>query len=434
MGPAPEAAPAQASPTGQAPAKPPRLRVGLVVNPVAGLGGPGAYKGSDGNWQDALAEGYKPTSPARAKRFVEACGPDLHWVAPPGLMGADYAPGCQVVLPGLKPELGKTTGDDTIRAAAAVRDAKVDLLCFVGGDGTAADIAKAVDAKQPCLGVPGGVKITSAVFAHDVEEAAWLVSHLRPGFETLLRDVTDLDEVAYRTGHVDIELKGNLRVPMSPAIQSGKVATSTDTPLEPLMEQVLQEWDGDALHFVGAGSVCQAVKDQFWGKPTLLGVDAIQGSRITANDLDDRQIAELAEKQLAAGGKVRIVLSTIGGQGMLLGRGTQMFRPELLKRIGWESLRVVAPPEKLLGLRALHVDTGDPEFDLTAPKHIRVTTGWNESRMMRLVHGPPKAEEPREAGAASSANGGNGGHGGHGASGHAGNGAARPLPRPDAPA
>ncbi|MEA3136643.1 MAG: hypothetical protein QOC71_924 [Thermoplasmata archaeon] len=413
MGPAPDAAPAPA------PTRPVRLRVGLVVNPVAGLGGPGAYKGSDGNWQDALAEGYTPTSPERAKRFVEECGPDLHWVAAPGLMGADYAPGCQVVLPELAPELGKTSGADTIRAAAAIRDAKVDLLCFLGGDGTAADVAKAVDGKQPCLGVPAGVKITSAVFAHDVEEAAWLVQNLRPGFETILRDVTDLDEVAYRTGHVDIELKGNLRVPMSPAIQSGKVATSTDTPLEPLIEQLLQEWDPDALHFVGAGSVCLAVKDQFWGKPTLLGVDAIQGSRITAIDLDDRQIADLTEKQLAAGGKVRIVLSTIGGQGMLLGRGTQMFRPEVLKKIGWESLRVVAPPEKLLGLRALHVDTGDPGFDATAPKHIRVTTGWNESRMMRLVHGPPKAEESREAGATAAAT--------------AGNGNGRPMLRPDWP-
>jgi predicted polyphosphate/ATP-dependent NAD kinase len=343
-----------------------------------------------------LAEGYTPPAPQRAKRFVVECGPDLQWVTVPGAMGGDYAPGAQLVLPAESFAVGKTSRDDTVRAAQAVRDAKVDLLCFLGGDGTAADVCKAVGDKQPCLGVPGGVKITSAVFAHDVEEAAWLVHNLLPGFETLLRDVTDLDEVAYRTGHVDIELKGNLRVPLSPAIQSGKVATSTETPLEPLMEQVLQEWDPDALSFVGAGSVCQAVKDQFWGKPTLLGVDAIQGSRITAMDLDDRQIADLVDKQLAAGGKVRIVLSTIGGQGMLLGRGTQMFTPAVLRKVGWESLRVVAPPEKLLGLRALHVDTGDPDFDLTAPKHIRVVTGWNETRLMRLVHGALKAEEPRD--------------------------------------
>jgi len=374
-----------------------RLRLGLLVNPVAGLGGPGGYKGSDGNWQDALAEGYKPGAPERARRFVAEVGPDIDWVTVPGDMGGKYAPaGSQLALAESVFELGKTTRDDTARAAQAIRDAKVDLLCFLGGDGTAADVARAVGDKQPCLGVPAGVKITSAVYAHDVEEAAWLVRNLRPGFETILRDVTDLDEVAYRTGHVDVELKGSLRVPLSPAVQAGKVATPTETPLEPLVEQVLQLWEPDALHLVGAGSVCHAVKDQFWGQETLLGVDAIQGNRITHSDLDDRQIAELVDAQLAKKGQVRITLSTIGGQGMLLGRGTQVFRPDVLKKVGWDALRVVAPPEKLAGLRGLHIDTGDPELDRTAPKHIRVITGYNEFRMMRLLHGHAQ-EPPKEA-------------------------------------
>jgi predicted polyphosphate/ATP-dependent NAD kinase len=378
----------------------PKLRVGLLVNPVAGLGGPGAYKGSDGNWKDALEHGYVPTAPERARQFVQRVGDAVEWVTVPGAMGGDWAPGAHLVLEGAPLQLGATTREDTVRAAQALREAKVDLLCFLGGDGTATDVARAVGDKQPCLGVPAGVKITSAVYTHDVAEAAWLVAHLRPGFETILRDVTDLDEVAYRTGHVDIELKGNLRVPLSPAVQDGKVATSTETPLEPLVEQVLQEWDADALTFVGAGSVCLAVKDQFWGKPTLLGVDAIQGSRITANDLDDRRIAELVEAQLAKGGKVRIVLSTIGGQGMLLGRGTQMLRPDVLRKVGWENLRVIAPPEKLLGLKGLHIDTGDADFDAAAPKHVRVVTGWNETRMVRLLsgaRGPPENGETATA-------------------------------------
>ncbi|HUR60811.1 MAG TPA: NAD(+)/NADH kinase [Candidatus Thermoplasmatota archaeon] len=372
----------------------PRLLVGLLVNPVAGLGGPGAYKGSDGNWKDALEHGYKPTAPERARQLLGRVKDAVDWVTVPGALGGDVAPTARLVLPDATFVLGATTRDDTIRAAQALRDAGVQLLCFLGGDGTATDIARAVGDKLPCLGVPAGVKITSAVYTHDVAEAAWLVAQLRPGFETILRDVTDLDEVAYRTGHVEIELKGNLRVPLSPALQEGKVATSTETPLEPLVEQVLQEWDADALVFVGAGSVCSAVKDQFWGKPTLLGVDAIQGNRITANDLDDRQISDLVDTQLQKGGKVRIVLSTIGGQGMLLGRGTQMLRPDVLRKVGWENLRIIAPPEKLLGLKGLHIDTGDPEFDAAAPKHVRVVTGWNETRMVRLLSGTRAPPEP----------------------------------------
>lgn len=375
----------------------PKLRIGLLVNPVAGLGGPGAYKGSDGNWKDALADGYEPTAIPRAKEFVARVGDLVEWVAAPGAMGQDAAPHAQLVLADATFVLGATTPEDTMRVAQALAASGIDLLCFLGGDGTATDVARAVGTTQVCLGIPGGVKITSAVYTHDVAEAAWLVAHLRKPFETILRDVTDLDEEAYRTGHVDVELKGSLRVPLSPAIQDGKIATATETPLEPIVEQLLQAWDPEALTFVGAGSVCEEVKRQFWGKRTLLGVDAIVGSRIVANDLDDRQILELAETQWAKGGKVRIVLSTIGGQGMLLGRGTQMFRPQLLKKVGWDNLLVVAPPEKLLGLKGLHIDTGDSELDASAPKHIRVTTGWNETRMMRVLAGARNPPENGEA-------------------------------------
>jgi predicted polyphosphate/ATP-dependent NAD kinase len=363
-----------------------RLRVGLLVNPVAGLGGPGAFKGSDLDWKAALDKGYAPTAPDRARRFVDLVGPAVDWITLAGVMGVTVHAGT-TVLPLGEFELGKTTKADTLRAAQALRDAKVDLLCFVGGDGTAADVARAVGDSVACLGVPAGVKITSACYAFDVAEAAWLVGQLQPGFETAERDVTDLDEAAYRTGHVDIELKGMLKVPGSPAVQEGKVATATETPLEPLVEQVLQDWDADALNLVGAGSVCLAIKKQFWGEPTLLGVDAIQGNRLTHHDLDDRRIAELVAAELAKGGRVRIVLSTIGGQGMLLGRGTQVFRPDVLRSVGWDGLKVVAPPEKLLGLKGLHVDTGDPDLDASAPKHIRVTTGYNEYRMVRLLSG-----------------------------------------------
>ncbi len=371
-----------------------KLRVGLLVNPVAGLGGPAALKGSDGHWREALAAGYAPTAPERARKFVELVGDAVEWVTVPGAMGGDHIRSARLVLGDAKLVMGDTTRDDTVRAATALRDAKVDLLCFLGGDGTATDVSKAVGTGTPCLGVPAGVKITSPVYTHDVAEAAWLVAQLRPGFETILRDTTDLDEEAYRAGDVDITLTGNLKVPLSPAIQDGKVATSHETPMGPLVEQVLREWDTDALTFVGAGSVCQAVKAQFWGKPTLLGVDGITGSRIVQADLDAHRIEALVAEQQTKGGAVRIVLSTIGGQGMLLGRGTQMFTPAILRKVGWENIRVVAPPEKLLGLKGLHIDTGDAELDASAPKHIRVTTGWNETRLMRLLAGaraPPDA-------------------------------------------
>ena len=210
-------------------------------------------------------------------------------------------------------------------------------------------------------------------------------------FYCTVRDVTDLDEAAYKDGRVDTRLTGSLRVPLSPAMQGGKCATTTETPLEPLVEQVLEDWDIEAAYLVGAGSVCQAVKKQFWGEPTLLGVDAIVGDRIVETDLNGPAVEAFVAAQQAAGRRVKILLSTIGGQGMLLGRGTQVFTPAALAQVGWSGIHVVAPPEKLIGLRGLHVDSGDADFDAAAPKHIRVTAGWHETRMIRVLHGASEA-------------------------------------------
>lgn len=372
------------------------LRVGLLVNPIAGIGGPGGFKGSDADWKTALEAGFQPQAGERARRFLAAVDEDIAWTAPPGALGAAYIPvddpsDIALVLENEAFAVGHTSADDTRRAAKELAAWGLDLLCFVGGDGTATDIAHAIGDKVPCLGIPGGVKITSPVFAHDPDEAAWLVNHLRPGFETTQRDVTDLDEVAYKAGRVETKLTGSLRVPLSPAIQGGKCATTTETPLEPLVDQVLEDWNRDAAYLVGAGSVCKAIKAQFWGEPTLLGVDAIVGDRIVETDLDGPAVEAFVRAQQAEGRDVCILLSTIGGQGMLLGRGTQVLTPAALRAIGWGNLWVVAPPEKLVGLRGLHVDSGDAAFDAAAPKHIRVTAGWHETRMVRVLHG---ATEP----------------------------------------
>lgn len=371
------------------------LRVGLLVNPIAGIGGQAGFKGSDHDWRRALDEGFDPVAPVRAKRFVDAVaaarGADVEWLTVPGAMGVEGLP----KLDGEPGRIGETGPEDTKRAAQALRGAGVDLLCFVGGDGTAADVAAAVDGDVPCLGVPGGVKITSAVFAHDLDEAAWLVTHLDPRFETVARDVTDLAEDAYRAGRVEVDLRGSLRVPASPMVQGGKVPTTGDTPLGGIVENALRGWDPDALHLIGAGSVCRALKERFWGEPTLLGLDAVHGDRILETDLDARRLTALVQ---AHDGPVELWLTVIGGQGMLLGRGTQVLSPEVLWRVGWDRIHVLAPPEKLLGMRGLHVDSGDPDFDVQAPQYIRVVSGPRETRMVRVLR-REGATPPPEAGA-----------------------------------
>ncbi|MGB0653582.1 MAG: ATP-NAD kinase family protein [Thermoplasmatota archaeon] len=369
-----------------------QLQIGLVVNPIAGLGGPAGRKGSDADGQALLEETGVSTSLRRARAFVAAVGEDVSWTAPPGVLGAAAIDAVDpsdvaVVLEEETFALGHTKAEDTRRAARELAACHLDLIVFVGGDGTATDVAAAVGDDVPCLGVPGGVKITSPVFAHDVQEAAWLVGALDAGFPTTVRDVTDLDEEAYRAGRLETRLTGALRVPLSPAVQGSKVATTHDVPLDGLVDQVLEDWDRDAVWLVGAGSVCRAVKRQFWGEPTLLGVDAIDGDRIVANDLDAAGVRRVVAEAQAAGRPMRLLLSIIGGQGMLLGRGTQVLPPDALAAIGWDNITVAAPPEKLIGLRGLGVDSGDRVFDEAAPKYLRVTSGWHETRMVKVRRG-----------------------------------------------
>ncbi len=354
------------------------MRVGLLVNPIAGIGGPGAHKGSDTHWQEALAEGTQPQAQARAARVV-AAAPELEWITLPGAMGVPGLPTVPLEIP----PLGHTTEQDTRRGAQALIAAGIDLLCFAGGDGTATVLAHTLGDQVPCLGIPAGVKITSAVFAHAPEEAAWLLNNWAPDMPTVARDVTDLDEEAYRQGRVETRLTGSLRVPLSPAVQGGKVATTMETPLDGLVDMALDQWDANALHLVGAGSVCRAIKQQFWGEPTLLGIDAIQGQRIIERDLDAERINALLASTESP---VYLWLTLIGGQGMLIGRGTQPLQPAALRRIGWPNLRIVAPPEKLVGLHGVHIDTGDPELDASAPAYMQVISGWNETRMVRVLH------------------------------------------------
>lgn len=339
------------------------LRVGLLVNPIAGIGGEGGFKGSDDHWQEARDQGFTSPAPERAKRLMDAVS-NVEWVLASGRMGLQDGP--------------ETTPEDTKQAAMSM---DVDLLCFVGGDGTATDIAS-TGLQTPCLGIPGGVKITSPVFAFDIQEAIDYLHFLEPGFETTTRDVTDVDEEAYREGRLETKLTGQLRVPLTPIVQGTKCATTADTPLEPLVDEVLENWDKETLYVVGAGSVTKAIKDQFWGQGTLLGVDVIQGDRIIHTDCNGPKLSKLLQSW---GGPVKILMSTIGGQGMLLGRGTQVLNP-ILESVGWDGIWVVAPPEKLLGQLGLHMDC-DPAFAAKAPKYMRVTSGWRETRMVKLLSG-----------------------------------------------
>jgi predicted polyphosphate/ATP-dependent NAD kinase len=108
-----------------------------------------------------------------------------------------------------------------------------------------------------------------------------------------------------------------------------------------------------------------------------LGVDVLLGERLVKKDAAYADLKALLDKAFLDGRKYRIVVTTIGGQGCLFGRGNQQIGPDILWKTSKDDILVVASPEKLLSIPecALYNDTGDPELDEYLSGYYRIRTG-----------------------------------------------------------
>src|SRR5574341_716761 len=347
------------------------MRLGLIVNPIAGIGGRVGLKGSDGVeiQRKALELGAEPQAHVRAAKALDALVPlheALDLVTPPGGMGesvarqAGFAP--QVI--GRLPQ-GLTSAEDTRRAAQAMLDLPVDLLLFAGGDGTARDIYNAVGTQLPVLGIPAGVKIHSAVFATQPRYAGEIAAAYLRGERIRLREseVIDLDEEAYRTGTVSMRLYGYLKVPYRlHLLQNSKVPTpaAESARMEAIAADVIESMQPGWLYVLGPGTTTRAISDRLGFPKTLVGVDVYTREGVVALDASETRLLELLEKRPA-----RIIVTPIGGQGFIFGRGNQQLSPRVIQKVGRENILVVSLSEKLNALKGepLLVDTGEPDVD-----------------------------------------------------------------------
>jgi predicted polyphosphate/ATP-dependent NAD kinase len=367
------------------------VRIGLVVNPVAGLGGAVGLKGTDGpdTVAEALRRGGVPEAGPRTRRALERLAarvPGARLTVAPGPLGAGWAADLPLDMDvaAVAPLTG--TARDTRAAVAAMPDC--DLLLFAGGDGTARDVAGAVRPGQAILGVPCGVKMHSGVFAISPEAAGALVADLLSAENSPTWDdeaeVMDIDEEALRAGRLAPRLFGFARVPLAKArVQAAKGSIRED-PAAALMgaaREIVAQMEADTLYAIGPGRSAGAVMHATGHEPTLLGTDALRNGQVVARDA---RAAEL--EALAGDGPVRIVLGVTGRQGFLLGRGNQPISRPLIARAGREGLIVLATEGKLRALAQprLWVDTGDPALDAALSGFIRVRTGAGRDMMMRL--------------------------------------------------
>ncbi|WP_324617759.1 ATP-NAD kinase family protein [Microvirga pudoricolor] len=370
------------------------MRVGLVINPVAGLGGSVGLKGTDGRETvaEALRRGAVAQAGARARRAVAVLtrsNPGAHLVVAPGEMGAAQVADLPLAADIL--ELGKPTftAEDTRKAVAAMKGA--DLILFAGGDGTARDVAAALPEGAGMLGIPCGVKMHSGVFALSPEGAGHLLAGLLAAPERIQwredAEIMDIDEAALRAGHLSPHLYGYARVPQARTrmqAAKGGARRNSAAALEEAAQAIVSEMAEDVLYIVGPGSSAGAVTKALGFTPTVLGVDAIRNREMVARDATAGMLRELAGE-----GEVQLVLGVTGQQGFVLGRGNQQIPPDLIRRAGLNGLIILATEEKLSALATprLWVDTGEPDLDANLAGFVRVRTDANKFMMIRLGSG-----------------------------------------------
>jgi predicted polyphosphate/ATP-dependent NAD kinase len=358
-------------------------RLGLIVNPVAGIGGRVGLKGSDGAeiQKKALALGAVPQSLNRAIQALERLKPVDEIITYPGEMGEEAARACgfePTVIGSIRP--GNTTPEDTMNAAREMLRLHVDLLLFAGGDGTARDIYNAIGEKLPALGIPAGVKIHSAVFgANPISAGDLAASYLRGKVSNLREaEVMDIDEEAFRQGIVSARLYGYLKVPFQRRLLQGLKTPSSPgerAAMASIAADVVSNMEDGWLYIIGPGTTTRAITSRLGLDKTLIGVDVVAEGELVATDVNESQLLELLKKR-----KAKIVVTPIGGQGYIFGRGNQQISPKVIEKVGRENIIVVSTTGKIHSLRGrpLWVDTGDRAVDKMLSGYTRVITGYDE--------------------------------------------------------
>ncbi|MET1076454.1 MAG: ATP-NAD kinase family protein [Pseudomonas sp.] len=366
------------------------FHLGLIINPLAGLGGSVALKGSDGVAAQALALGAEPRATARTRLALESLLPvaeRLEFVTFAGAMGADLLQEMGFAYRLLGAPLGQTSrAEDTRRAVQALQEAGVALILFAGGDGTARDVCAVARPSQPVLGIPAGVKIHSGVYAISPRAAGALTLRLVEGGLVRLAsgEVRDLDESALREGRVAARWYGELTVPEEGGyVQQVKQAgvESEELVLVELAAWLEESWSPQVRYVFGPGSTMHGLAQNLGLDTTLLGVDVIEDGRVIGRDVTEAQLFALVD-----GHPAWLLVTAIGGQGHILGRGNQQISPRVVRAIGLEQLRVVATKRKLGTLegRPLRVDSGDPSLDDAFPDAVRVWAGYKDELLYPL--------------------------------------------------
>ena len=375
------------------------MKLGFVVNPFAGIGGAVALKGSDGQdiVDEALLRGAEPQAEARAKLAMQQITTDHEFMifTAANTMGEDTLKSLDLPFEVIYRASEQSSAVDTKNIIHLFADMQVDFIVFAGGDGTARDVldglADRSDAAIPVVGIPAGVKIHSAVYALTPLHAGELINLMLAGEPMSLHEaqVMDLDEQAFRAGKVTAKCYGYLPVPVDDTrmqlIKQGGL-NPEEVLVEEIAADIIETMEQDVYYLIGSGSTTAEIMNQLSLPNTLLGVDIILNQTLIANDVDEQTILDTIKNHRA-----KIIVTIIGGQGHVFGRGNQQLSAKVIRQIinqkaGRDNIVIIATNEKLRSLnkRPMISDTGDSDLDKQLAGLYSIVTGYQQKTLYKL--------------------------------------------------
>ena len=349
---------------------------GFFINPIAGCGAMHGMKGSD---YMKMSECKDSVSVGLAVEFLKRINcENITFLIPSGDMGerAFRIAGIEnykVIYDPSEP----STSTDTKKFVEILSERSPDILVFFGGDGTARDIVD-THPSFPVIGVPSGSKMYSSVFAISLDSAVTVFNDVASGMvdDFVSSEVIDLDERVYSAGRIETRFYGELLVPNSTGILMESKAEYTDDYVQDAAEYIHDHMENDVDYLIGPGTTCKSILALFNQEGSILGFDLFRNGRIMETSMDEARLYEVA------GSSTRMIISPIGGQGFLLGRGNREISPRVLKKINPRNITVIASPRKLENLKVLYIDTGGEKINF--PQYVRVLYGYGKFKMVKV--------------------------------------------------
>lgn len=366
------------------------FRAGLIVNPLAGVGGPKALRGSDGPLAaDAISKGATMLAADRAREAIRSLidAYSERQTDPPqvlvcgGPMGEDVLTdsGCEAFRVVYLPD-SPTTPQDTVESARIMKEQGADLILFAGGDGTARDVVKGVGPEFPVLGIPAGVKMYTGIFLYRPAQLGRAVMEMEiNGLRTSQVNLLDFERQD-KNEPSGLAKFGTVTVPLLDWVQTGKSESSSEEDeLEGIGTYMREHLSADSYYVIGTGRTVKSILQGLGYDTPVLGVDLLQGDILKGRDLTDTELAGLLTG--VDRNRIFFIVTPLGGNGFILGRGNQQISPLLLKGCPRENVIVVSTTSKVNKLGRLRVDTGDNSLDERLRGLTEVITGYGRRRV-----------------------------------------------------